>query len=60
MRSEAADLHRREVLRAARRSARSAVKPERLLAFLSETSALLGGRASLPRPQPGTGDHYLL
>lgn len=60
MRSEAADLDRREVMRAARRSARSAVSPEGLLTFLSEAFALLGGRASLPRPQPGTGTRYLL
>jgi len=60
MRSEAADLRRREVLRAARRSSREIVKPESLLAFLSEASTLLEDRATRPRPRPGTGSRFLL
>jgi hypothetical protein len=60
MRWEAADPKRRDVLRAARRSARGAVTTDGLLAFLSGASDLLGGRASRPRPRPGTGRRYLL
>jgi len=57
---EAADLRRREILRAARASARGAVKTGQLLAFLNGASALLRGRAWRPRPRPGTGDRFLL
>jgi len=60
MLSEAADLRRREILRAARASARGVVKAGQLLAFLTDASALLRGRASRPRPRPGTGDRFLL
>ena len=60
MRSEAADVRRREVMRAARESARNAVKADTLLAFLNDACALLRGRASCPRPRPGTGSCYLL
>ena len=57
---EAADVRRREILRAARVSARGAVKTGQLLAFLSDASALLRGRASRPRPRPGTGNRFVL
>jgi len=57
---EAADVRRREILRAARVSARGSVKTGQLLAFLSDASALLHDRASRPRPRPGTGNRFVL
>ena len=51
---------RREVLRAARASSRRAVRPSQLLTFLEGASALLHGRASRPRPRPGTGCRWVL
>ncbi len=60
MRSEAADLRRREMLRSARRAARDVVRADTLLAFLNQASALLRPRASRPHPRRGAGTRYLL
>ncbi len=60
MLEEAADPRRRDVLRAARASSRSAVTPAALLAFLTGAGALLAGFSAVPRPAPRTGGRYLL